>query len=230
MTRSQEANWSETTTARPDVSAAYGRYAQFNPPHPRPVPVEDASATGLYPANGNTAPSAKRESSRDESRREEAMESYRAAANGEAFVAFGGNRSALPPATALASTPAAQVSAASAAAESAPMAARADDTIVVLRRETATVSFPAGDSNTAANDLIQRLGAALSTEAPAQHMGDRANAGAPAIEAVTPLQLTDRYEALVDAGTGDIEDLNSDAATADAVAMAGRLRPVQAGE
>ena len=212
---------------RPDVSAAYGRYAQYNPPHPRTQQTLDtapAAPAVFTPANGNTAPSFAHA-------RSAASDHSIAAAGPEALVAFGGGEphAALRrPSSQVLSQPGHHIAmnhTPQAAPE--PQAARSDDTIVVLRRETATVSLPANDGGQA-SDIISRLGQAL--------------AGAVIVEAaevlpalvIAPAQITylndDTAEIEPDEDASPAPDLNDDPLTSDAAIMAGRLRPIRIGE
>ncbi len=227
--RSQTASPKTVPQPRPDVAAAYGRYAQYDPPHPRTQAVMDGSPSTLYPANGNTAPSALRAQDTAALRVQETAALRAASGDGrgasKAFVAFGGNDAA----PRRSQSEGYVTAAGSLQPESmSEMTSRADDTIVVLRRETATVSFPGGEAGSA-SDIIHRLGQALAVEPRSEDVIDRGVA-VPAIAAQVPSvsqQITFLYDEVSDA---DVADLDSDVATADAIAMAGRLRPMQAGE
>ena len=222
--------------ARPDVSAAYGRYARYNPPHPRAQPAYDAvsqtSTAALYPANGNTAPSAR--SSYEEERV--------AVGAPEAFVAFTGSDSlAAPrrPQSGSMNQVAPTVNLAPAYSQ-APTAhdlhnPRHDDTIVVLRRETATVSLPSGDGSPA-SEIINRLGQALASSEVPQVLtaaGRDLISSIPSTESA-PASTTYLMEEAAEFENSDdaslSTDLDADPSTSDAVIMAGRLRPARTGD
>ena len=203
-----------------DVSAAYGRYARYNPPNPRAqTPGETMPAAAEFtPANGNTAPGARN------------IPQKIAVGAPEAFVAFGGGDQSPAPrrtsAVAVAEPQQAHVSQAPGwAAEATP--SRHDDTIVVLRRETATVSLPSGEGSPA-SDIISRLGQALSNSASSE-AAPIALHGPQAISSDAPAQITFQLEdaALNEADEDGQTDWDEDFSTADAVAIAGRLRPMR---
>ena len=223
----------QTSEQRPDVSAAYGHYAQYNPPHPKAqasfAPVGQPN-TGLYPANGNTAPSAR------------SFDSEPKVVNGapEAFVAFGGNDANAQPRRAPANL--APVSAVAMGTGVEAPAARADDTIVVLRRETATVSIPSGDAGSA-GDFMNRLGQAISAQQETGVDLQQTAVTAPrilALEASVPATKSeliefpyaheDTLEIYGDAIDAPATEIDADPLTSDAVVMAGRLRPARARE
>jgi len=227
--------------ARPEppteVSAAYGRYARYNPPNPRPQTFTDpaspasASTPNLFPANGNTAP------------RHRTQAAAGAAAGPEAFVAFAGGEPAHQPrrsaATNLAAVEGWSPAPMATLERAEAPAARTDETIVMLRRETATVSIPPGTGSDAgqAHEIINRLGLALAVSAGATdeaHSQMQAANGVPVASDSAPAQITYLYEVPleidVEDGAADYDDAGSDPSTSDAAIMAGRLRPVRAGE
>jgi hypothetical protein len=138
-------------------------------------------------------------------RREQADVEPLPAGASEAFVAFGREAAAL-------ATP------------------RADETVVVLRRETAAFTMATGDGETR-NTLFGRLDQALSKSAVFDAALDGPDNGLAQIEAQTGPYISENEIELYDEDdNGPVIDLDTDPATADAIAMAGRLRPVRAAE
>lgn len=185
----------QTAAQGDDVSAAYGKYARYNPPHPRGA--TESTKPGFASANSNTAPSARRE-------RAVADDSVPAGAS-EALVAFGKEAAALA-------------------------MPRPVETVVVLRRETASFTLPLSDSEIPAQ-IMDRVGQAMSKPAVATNLDlDGPAHGMAQIEAqVGPYVAENDFEIEVDDDNEPVIDLDTDPATADAIAMAGRLRPVRAG-
>jgi hypothetical protein len=113
--------------------------------------------------------------------------------------------------------------------ESSPAAKTGDKIDVVLSRETATVTLPAGEAMLP-EGLIGRLGRALA-EAQSQEIESVAeikaleHASAAGTLPAAPESPGDDYLSMLEAATRLDADLDKDPGTADAIPMAGRLRP-----
>ena len=152
------------------------------------------------------------------------MRNLRGVGAPEAFVAFGGSESSTIHRRLPSANPISQVQAAT--DRHAP---RTDDTIVVLRRETATMSFAAGESSPA-SEIINRLGQALAAEPRVDDVTQRQDTGqqidSTPLE-LAPAQITYLYDEPLEIEADDLAELDADPATSDAAIMAGRLRPVR---
>ncbi len=103
-------------------------------------------------------------------------------------------------------------------------ATRAAETVdVVLKRETATVSLPAASA--ASDGLIGRLGQALETIDATEAEPLNSGATVTLVATPAPLEIAGPSDAGGPTAEGGGPDLDTDPSTADAVDIAGRLRP-----
>jgi hypothetical protein len=198
-----------------ESTAAYGKYARYNPPNPRGA-ADATRADATRAANSNTSPSARRE--RDSAAADVAVP----AGAIEALVAFSNEAAPLLTPAPVATT----------------TAPRADDTVVVLRRETASFTIPQYEASPA--DLLGRIETALAMPATTAtydpSLDGPAAAGLAQIEAQVGPYIAGPYVIENDFDFDHIEDdepaidLDTDPATADAIAIASRLRPARAAE
>jgi hypothetical protein len=209
-------------TVRPEFASSYGPYGHLAQSELNADGIETDAEVAARAANSNTAPSARRPLDR-------ASEGMSQPAASETVVPFNGARPRLAPRSPVAYAEPVLPPAASAAAVRQPLVTETQLELlpevggkigVVLSRETATLSVPAGEAGFS-EELISRLGRALSDSKAIEAEGDTIES---AVKSEAPLQITQHAEEDLEAEV-EITEVDADPMHDDAVSIAGRLRP-----
>jgi hypothetical protein len=209
-------------TVRPEFASSYGPYGHLAQSELNADGIETDAEVAARAANSNTAPSARRPLDR-------ASEGMSQPAASETVVPFNGARPRLAPRSPVAYAEPVLPPAASAAAVRQPLVTETQLELlpevggkigVVLSRETATLSVPAGEAGFS-EEPISRLGRALSDSKAIEAEGDTIES---AVKSEAPLQITQHAEEDLEAEV-EITEVDADPTHDDAVSIAGRLRP-----